>query len=167
LAATAAARRRFAPRPRRAAPFHEALMDQFRHFVLAQEPVIAAVEAELAAGRKRTHWMWFVFPQLRGLGRSAMAQKFALGSLAEAEAYLHHPVLGPRLRHCTRLVNALENRSVHDIFGSPDDLKFHSSMTLFRRAVPDNAVFLAALARYFDAHEDTQTLKLLGEADAR
>jgi uncharacterized protein (DUF1810 family) len=142
-------------------------MDQFRHFVVAQEPVIATVEAELAAGQKRTHWMWFVFPQLAGLGSSPMAQKFALHSAAEAEAYLHHAVLGPRLRHCTRLVNAHDGRSAHAIFGSPDDLKFRSSMTLFARAVPDNAEFLAALAKYFDAREDAATLNLLGAGHGR
>ena len=100
-------------------------------FVQAQDPVLAQVRAELWAGHKRTHWMWFVFPQLAGLGRSDTARYYALASLEEARAYLAHPLLGPRLIECTNLVNAVEGRSAHQIFGSPDDLKFHSSMTLF------------------------------------
>ncbi|HTJ57289.1 MAG TPA: DUF1810 domain-containing protein [Devosiaceae bacterium] len=141
-------------------------MDQFRHFVLAQEPVYGAVEAELAAGCKKSHWMWFVFPQFAGLGHSAMAEKYALHSLAEAEAYARHPVLGPRLRHCTGLVNHHEERSIGEIFGSPDDMKFHSSMTLFSRAAPDNADFLEALARFFSGRPDQRTLMLLGGESA-
>ena len=145
----------------------EAPMDQFSHFVLAQAPVRQAVEAELAAGRKRTHWMWFVFPQLDGLGHSAMAHKYGLHSLAEAEAYLRHPVLGPWLRHCTGLVNAVDDRSIGEIFGSPDDMKFRSSMTLFARAGPADAVFTKALAKYFGGEPDRRTLSLLGETNAR
>ena len=137
-------------------------MDPFRHFVLAQQDVYPQVLAELRAGRKRSHWMWFVFPQLAGLGQSDMSRRFALASLDEAEAYLQHAVVGPRLRECTLLVNAVKGRSIHDIFGSPDDMKFHSSMTLFARAVPANGEFLAALARYFDGGEDRHTLALLG-----
>ncbi|MGZ9116799.1 MAG: DUF1810 domain-containing protein, partial [Methylocystis sp.] len=98
-------------------------------FVAAQKPVYEKVRAELAAGRKRSHWMWFFFPQLEGLGASAMAQRYAIHSRAEAAAYLAHPVLGPRLKECVGLVNKVEGRSAHEIFGSPDDLKFHSSMT--------------------------------------
>ena len=118
-------------------------------FVQAQDPVLAQVRRELGEGRKRSHWMWFVFPQLRGLGRSAIAQHYGIASLAEAKAYLAHPVLGPRLVECTGLVNKVEGRSVHQIFGSPDDLKFHSSMTLFAAADPDAAAFRKALAKYF------------------
>jgi len=141
-------------------------MHAFAHFVAAQEPVLARVEAELAQGRKASHWMWFVFPQLAGLGSSPMSQKFALHSLAEAADYLADPVLAPRLRHATALVNAVEGRSVHDIFGTPDDMKFQSSMTLFARAAPAEPLFRAALARYFEGREDHRTLALLGEANA-
>src|SRR6187402_3110421 len=108
-----------------------------QRFVDAQQPVYTAVLAELRAGRKRSHWMWFVFPQLTGLGHSAMAHHYAIASLDEARSYLSHPVLGARLRECSALVLALDHRSIHEIFGSPDDLKFHSSMTLFDRAEPD------------------------------
>jgi uncharacterized protein (DUF1810 family) len=100
-------------------------------FVVAQDPVYARVRAELAAGAKTSHWMWFIFPQLRGLGRSAMADHFGIADRAEAEAYLRHPVLGERLRECTRLVLAVRGRDATGIFGTPDDMKFHSSMTLF------------------------------------
>ena len=114
-------------------------------FVRAQEPVMAQVRQELSAGRKRSHWMWFVFPQLAGLGHSAMARRYAISSLAEARAYLEHPLLGPRLVGLTELVNRVEGRSIREIFGSPDDLKFHSSMTLFALARPDVSVFREAL----------------------
>ena len=136
-------------------------MDQFSHFVAAQAPVYTGVEAELRAGRKTSHWMWFVFPQLSGLGHSDMARRYALGSLGAARAYLAHPVLGPRLRHCTGLVNAVEGRSAHDIFGAPDDLKFHSSVTLFHLAAPEEGLFATALAKYFAGREDRATLDLL------
>ena len=117
-------------------------------FVAAQDPVFEEVRAELRAGRKRTHWMWFVFPQMKGLGHSPMAQKYAIGSREEAAAYLEHPILGPRLRECTALVNQIEGRSLDQIFGYPDDLKFRSSMTLFAQASSDNQVFKAALEKY-------------------
>jgi len=130
-------------------------------FVRAQDPVLAQVRRELGEGRKRSHWMWFVFPQLRGLGRSAMAQRYGIGSLAEARAYLAHPVLGPRLVECTGLVNGLAGRSAHRIFGSPDDLKFHSSMTLFASADPDAPVFREALDRYFGGASDASTTEKL------
>ncbi len=133
-------------------------------FVQAQEPVIAQVRAELKVGRKATHWMWFVFPQLAGLGFSQRAQFYAIASLDEAKAYLVHPVLGPRLVECTGLVNAVEGRTAHDIFGSPDDMKFHSSMTLFALADPDVPAFGTALQKYFGGRRDTRTLDLLGEA---
>ena len=142
-------------------------MDEFRHFVTAQAPVLATVEAELAAGRKTTHWMWFVFPQLAGLGHSPMARYYALASLEAAAAYLRHDVLGPRLRRCTNLVNAVEDRTANEIFGTPDDMKFHSSMTLFARSAPDNAEFRAALAKYFATREDDKTLALLGVRHAQ
>jgi uncharacterized protein (DUF1810 family) len=130
-------------------------------FVSAQDPVLAQVLRELGEGRKRSHWMWFVFPQLRGLGRSAIAQHYGIASLAEAKAYLAHPVLGPRLAECTELVNKVEDRSVHQIFGSPDDLKFHSSMTLFAAADPDAAAFRNALAKHFAGASDTLTVEML------
>ncbi len=132
-------------------------------FVTAQAPVFATVLDELATGRKRTHWMWFVFPQLRGLGSSAMAVAYGIGSLAEAEAYVAHPLLGRRLLQCTRIVQGLEGRSLHAIFGTPDDMKFRSCMTLFAlTTVP--APFRAALERYCDGRMDERTLELLGRA---
>ncbi|MGE8128145.1 DUF1810 domain-containing protein [Methylobacterium sp. NPDC080182] len=131
-------------------------------FVAAQEGVYGRVLAELQAGDKRSHWMWFVFPQIAGLGASPMAQRYAIGSLAEAQAYAAHPVLGGRLRACTAAVNAVAGRSAHAIFGSPDDLKFRSSMTLFARAVPEEPIFADALARYFDGAPDPRTLAKLG-----
>jgi uncharacterized protein (DUF1810 family) len=130
-----------------------------QRFVDAQDPVYAQVCDELRDGHKRSHWMWFVFPQIQGLGNSAMSQRYAISTLAEAEAYLRHPILGGRLRECTRLVNLVEGRSIQDIFGYPDYLKFWSSMSLFERAIPDNHVFLEALRRYFDGKADRQTLQ--------
>ena len=130
-------------------------------FVDAQAPVLGAVMAELAAGRKRSHWMWFVFPQIEGLGFSAMAQRYAIGSLEEARAYLAHPVLGERLRRCTDLVLAVEGRGITAILGSPDDLKFRSSMTLFGRAAPGEERFQAALDRCFAGEPDAATLARL------
>ncbi|HEY5756454.1 MAG TPA: DUF1810 domain-containing protein [Steroidobacter sp.] len=134
-------------------------------FVLSQDPVIAQARAELKAGRKATHWMWFVFPQLAGLGFSDRAQLYAIASLDEAKAYLAHPVLGRQLVECTDLVNAVEGLSAHDIFGSPDDLKFHSSMTLFSLADPGEPAFGTALAKYFGGSQDRRTLELLGRGD--
>ncbi|VTU37247.1 hypothetical protein H4CHR_04121 [Variovorax sp. PBS-H4] len=131
---------------------------ELHRFVDAQAPVIDAVRAELRAGRKRSHWMWFVFPQLVGLGRSAMAQHYAIASLAEARAYLAHPLLGPRLRECSTLVLAVEGRDVHQIFGAPDDLKFCSSMTLFEAADPSEPVFRDCLHKYFGGSRDRETL---------
>ena len=133
-------------------------------FVDAQAPVYASVLAELRRGRKQSHWMWFVFPQFAGLGLSPMSQRFALRSREEAVAYLGHGVLGPRLRECTALVNAVEGRTIHDILGSPDDLKFHSSMTLFA-AVSSEPEFAAAIAKYYGGTPDRKTLELLA-ADA-
>jgi uncharacterized protein (DUF1810 family) len=133
----------------------------FEHFVMAQEQVYPAVLAELAAGDKRTHWMWFIFPQLRALGRGERAIRYGIADLEEAEAYLAHPVLGDRLKECTRLVNAVDGKSAHEIFGSPDDLKFRSSMTLFSRAAPGEPVFRGALETYYGGEEDALTVKLL------
>jgi uncharacterized protein (DUF1810 family) len=129
-------------------------------FVDAQEAVYPAVLAELTAGRKRTHWMWFVFPQIAGLGSSPTAQRYAIGSLDEARAYLAHPVLGPRLVECARAVLSTDGKSAEDIFGYPDDLKLRSSMTLFARAADDPAVFQAVLDRFYDG-PDPRTLDLL------
>ena len=126
-------------------------------FVQAQDPVLAQVRLELGAGRKRTHWMWFVFPQIGGLGRSATARHYAIGSLAEARAYLAHPELGPRLVECTELVNRVDGRSIGEIFGSPDDLKFHSSMTLFALAQPGAPTFRHALDKHFGGVPDPLT----------
>lgn len=131
---------------------------ELQRFVDAQAPVIDAVRHELRGGRKRSHWMWFVFPQLAGLGRSAMAQRYAIASLAEARAYLAHPLLGPRLRECSALVLAVEGCDIHEIFGAPDDLKFWSSMTLFDAADPSEPVFRDCLHKYFDSRRDRETL---------
>lgn len=114
---------------------------------------------ELKEGEKSGHWMWFIFPQIEGLGHSEMAKKFAISSLQEAESYLKHPLLGPRLRECTRLVNAVEGRSIEQIFGRPDDLKFRSSMTLFAHATAENQVFEQALRKYFEGSYDRLTLE--------
>jgi uncharacterized protein (DUF1810 family) len=131
-------------------------------FVSAQAPVFETALAELKAGRKRTHWMWFIFPQLRGLGHSPTAQFYGIGSLDEARGYLGHALLGPRLVLCTRTVLDSNGRSLHDIFGSPDDLKFRSSMTLFE-AVASRAddVFALALDRFCSGHRDGRTLRLI------
>ena len=130
-------------------------------YVRAQEPVFAQVCAELAAGRKQSHWMWFIFPQLRGLGSSPMAERYAIASLAEARAYLAHPLLAERLRRCTQLVNRVEGRTVQAIFGYPDYLKFRSSMTLFAQAAGDGQPFSEALAKYFGGEGDPRTRELL------
>ncbi|OBB96342.1 DUF1810 domain-containing protein [Mycobacterium sp. 852002-40037_SCH5390672] len=132
-----------------------------KRFVDAQEPVYGDVVDELRGGRKRSHWMWFVFPQLRGLGGSAMAARFGIASLDEAGAYLRHELLGPRLHECARLVTAVQGRSIGQIFGSPDDLKLCSSMTLFARATEDNHDFLAVLDKYYDGRQDGLTLQRL------
>ena len=131
-------------------------------FVTAQTQVFETVLDELRAGRKRTHWMWFVFPQLSGLGRSSTARFYGIGSIDEAGAYLAHPTLGPRLGLCARIVLASESSSLHAVFGSPDDMKFRSCMTLFSHAVdnPDNP-FCHALDRWCGGRPDEQTLALL------
>ena len=141
-------------------------MDGFdlARFSSAQDPVYDAVVAELTAGRKRTHWMWFIFPQIRGLGTSPTAQTYAIRSLAEARAYLDDHVLGHRLRECTTLVLACGVTDTHRIFGSPDDLKFHSSMTLFATASRHAVPFTTALSVFCGGKEDAATIKRLREA---
>ena len=140
-------------------------------FIDAQDGVYGRVLDELGRGAKQSHWMWFVFPQIAGLGSSPMAQRFAIASLDEARAYLAHPLLGARLLECTGLANHVQDRTAHAIFGSPDDLKFRSSMTLFDRAAPRQAPFRDALARYYGGRPDGRTLALLcgtgGTAPAR
>jgi uncharacterized protein (DUF1810 family) len=132
-----------------------------RRFVDAQAPVYQRVVAELRHGRKASHWMWFIFPQLKGLGTSPIANKFAIASRGEAQAYLDHPVLGPRLRECTRLVTAVPDRAIADILGYPDDLKFRSSMTLFASVAADNKDFTEALNKYYGGEFDRATLQRL------
>jgi uncharacterized protein (DUF1810 family) len=137
-----------------------------RRFIEAQQPLYLSVCAELAAGEKRSHWMWFIFPQLRGLGSSPTARHFGIGSLAEARAYLAHPLLGERLRECTRLVNGAAAGSAEAIFGHPDYLKFRSCLTLFAHAAGEppaaaDGIFGEALARYYGGEPDPATLKLL------
>ncbi|MDR7274658.1 DUF1810 domain-containing protein [Catenuloplanes atrovinosus] len=136
-------------------------MTDLQRFVDAQHGVHERVLAELAAGEKRTHWMWFVFPQLAGLGRSDMARRYALASLPEARDYLAHPVLGPRLRECARTVLAVRDRSAEEIFGTVDATKLRSSMTLFALAAPDEPVFTEVLARYFGGEPDPLTAQRL------
>jgi uncharacterized protein (DUF1810 family) len=130
-------------------------------FVRAQEGTYAAAVGELRAGRKTSHWMWFVFPQIAGLGRSPIAQRYAIGSLAEAQAYVGHPVLGARLVECARILTGLPGSSAEDVFGSIDALKLRSSMTLFARAAPDEPVFAEVLAQYFGGIADPATLERL------
>ena len=134
-----------------------------QRFVEAQNPVISQVKQELGSGEKRTDWMWYVFPQVAGLGSSRRAQRYAISSREEAEAYLEHPILGPRLRECTEIVNGVEGGSANDIFGSPDDLKFRSSMTLFDAVADDSTPFRTALEQYFDNDPDQKTLEFLSE----
>lgn len=129
-------------------------------FVAAQAPVIDRVRDELKNGRKTSHWMWFVFPQIAGLGFSSMSQRFAISSRNEARAYFEHAVLGPRLVECVELVLAVEGLSAHDIFGSPNDRKFHSSLTLFGEVSEDD-VFRRAIEKYFGGRLDEATLRRL------
>jgi uncharacterized protein (DUF1810 family) len=135
-------------------------------FVKAQNPVYSGVIGELGRGRKQSHWMWFIFPQVAGLGFSAMSQRYAIATRAEAKAYLAHPVLGPRLAECTGLVLAVEGRSINAILGAPDDAKFRSSMTLFG-AVSGEPVFDQAIARYFAGKRDGATLEILRAIDGK
>ena len=137
-----------------------------KRFVDAQHMVYANVVAELSRGEKRSHWMWFIFPQIAGLGFSSMAERYAIASPEEATAYLAHETLGQRLRECTRLVLAARGKTAHDIFGSPDDLKFRSSMTLFG-AVSDDPLFGEAIARYYGGEKDQATLGILARIKRR
>jgi uncharacterized protein (DUF1810 family) len=135
-----------------------------QRFVKAQAPVYEQVCAELRHGRKSSHWMWFIFPQIRGLGLSETAQYFAISSREEATAYLKHPILGARLQECTRLVTDIQGKSIDQIFDYPDNLKFQSSMTLFARATGENDIFLKALRMYFAGGFDPQTLARMSGA---
>lgn len=141
-------------------PFH------LQRFVDAQASTYEHARAELAAGHKRGHWMWFIFPQIHGLGFSEMSRRYAISGLDEATAYLEHPLLGSRLRDCTALVNAVDNRSLNAILGDPDDMKFYSSVTLFAEA-GGGLVFLQALDRFFDGERDQQTLDRITAGPAR
>ncbi|HVH83848.1 MAG TPA: DUF1810 domain-containing protein [Steroidobacteraceae bacterium] len=138
---------------------------ELARFLEAQSRCYAQVLEELAAGEKASHWMWFIFPQLKGLGVSTTARRFGLSGLEEARAYLAHAVLGERLRQCTQLLLAVEGRSAHEIFGSPDDLKLRSCLTLFAQAAPapaqEDRVFVEALAKYYGGEPDPVTLRLL------
>ena len=130
-------------------------------FVQAQEGVYAQALAEIRSGRKRSHWMWFVFPQFDGLGFSPTSRRYAIRSLAEAKAYLAHPILGPRLTACAEAVLGVHGRTAADIFGSPDDMKLRSSATLFAQVSPDGSVFQRVLDQYFDGVPDGETLRLM------
>jgi len=132
-----------------------------RRFVVAQQDVYDAAVSELRAGHKTSHWMWFIFPQIAGLGRSAIAQKYAIASLAEAESYLAHPLLGPRLLECARILTQLSGRTAREIFGALDAQKLQSSMTLFARAAAGQSLFGEVLVQYFDGAEDRATLQRL------
>ena len=137
-------------------PYH------LERFVEAQRGVFDEACAELQRGRKTGHWMWFIFPQVAGLGFSATSQQYAIRSLDEARAYLDHPTLGPRLREISQILISINGKTAHEIFGSPDDMKLRSSMTLFARATEDNAVFLEVLRKYFSGAEDERTMELIG-----
>jgi uncharacterized protein (DUF1810 family) len=132
-----------------------------QRFVDVQRSEFDAARAELEGGRKVGHWIWFIFPQIKGLGQSWMSQRYAISSLAEAQAYLQHPILGPRLRECTQLVNSVKGRSIEEIFGGIDAMKFRSSMTLFAKATDDNQVFQDALQKYFSGEFDPLTIQRL------
>lgn len=132
-----------------------------QRFIDAQRASFQQAVIELTAGHKQSHWMWYIFPQIQGLGRSSMAQRYAISSLDEAKAYIDHRTLGPRLRECTRRVIAVNDSTIAGILGHPDDLKFHSSMTLFAHAVADNQIFIDALKKYFRSEFDNATLARL------
>jgi uncharacterized protein (DUF1810 family) len=145
-------------------PFLRRKMDDphnLQRFVDAQRPVYETARRELRQGRKQSHWMWFIFPQIQGLGSSQMARRFAISSRKEAEAYLAHPILAPRLRECSQIVADIEGQSVEDIFGYPDDMKFRSSITLFAQVAADNKVFERCLEKYFKGKPDPATLAAL------
>ena len=134
---------------------------ELERFVEAQQPIYADVIEELQSGRKRSHWMWFIFPQIKGLGRSGMAMHYAIASKDEAAAYLAHPVLGARLKQCAQLVMAIEGKGLNDIFGSPDDLKFHSSMSLFAIVAGPSSIFQACLKKFCGNQLDHATVRLV------
>lgn len=134
-----------------------------RRFVAAQEDVHEEALTEIRAGRKRSHWMWYVFPQFKGLGSSPTSIHYAIGSVAEARAYLAHPILGPRLIECAEAVLEIEHRSALEIFGSPDDMKLRSSATLFAAVSPDDSVFHQIIDKYFDGKQDARTMELMSE----
>jgi len=136
-----------------------------QRFLRAQEPTYATALAELRSGQKRSHWMWFIFPQIEGLGQSPTSKYYAIKSLTEAQAYLQHPVLGPRLRECAEAILAIEDRSAAEIFGFPDDLKLRSSMTLFAALAGADSVFARVLERFYDGRPDGQTLRIVGLQD--
>jgi uncharacterized protein (DUF1810 family) len=138
-----------------------------QRFVEAQRDEIDGVRAELTRGRKDSHWMWFILPQLRGLGHSGMANHYGISGRAEGEAYLNHPTLGPRLIECTELVNRIEGRTIEEIFGDIDSMKFRSSMTLFSLVDGDKAVFSEALRKYFNGLQDPVTIERLERAGSR
>jgi uncharacterized protein (DUF1810 family) len=138
-----------------------------QRFTQAQDPVFNKVQKELNEGKKRSHWMWFIFPQFKGLGGSDMSKRFAICSREEAQAYLEHPVLGPRLLTCTQEVLNIRQRSVKEIFGHPDHLKFRSSMTLFAQVAGDDSLFHQALRQYFNGILDDWTLLLMDSKQAQ
>jgi len=140
---------------------------QLSRFVAAQEPAYEPARRELRAGAKTGHWMWFLFPQLEGLGRSPTARHYAIKNLDEARAYLDHPILGPRLRECAQTLVAVQGKSAAAIFGSPDDLKLRSSMTLFALAAGGPSVFAEVLAAYFEGTPDERTVELLRAMESR
>ena len=133
---------------------------QFDHFILAQEPIYDSVLAELQAGKKESHWMWFIFPQIAGLGSSPMAQRFALASIQQATEYLHHPILGPRLIECARLMLGHTDKTATQILGTPDNLKLQSSMTLFALCNHENEVFSEVLHAFYGGQRCARTLKM-------
>lgn len=134
---------------------------KLQRFIDAQHPIYGQVRDELQSGQKESHWMWFIFPQIKGLGSSMTAQKYAITGIDEAKAYLEHPLLGFRLHECTQIVNAADARSIEEIFGYPDHLKFHSSMTLFAHVSPGDGSFAVALKKYFQGNMDRKTLELV------
>lgn len=136
---------------------------ELEKFAQAQNPVYALVLQELSAGKKRTHWMWFIFPQIAGLGYSQMAQRFAIQSLSQARAYLQDEILGARLIECAELLLEHSDKSALEIFGQPDNLKLHSSLTLFALAAEQNSVFTQLLQQFFSGESDQATLDILAE----
>ena len=143
----------------------EQIEDKFElnRFVRAQEDSYPAALSELKAGQKRSHWMWYVFPQIDGLGQTSMSKRYSIKSLDEAKEYLQHPVLGARLKECVDAILGINNRSASEIFGFPDDLKLKSSMTLFEQAAEDDSVFSSVLDKYYQGERDRRTLDLLNQ----